>query len=326
MQSRKRAGFTLVELLVVIAIIGILVALLLPAVQAAREAARRMQCSNNLKQIGLGLHNYTDTYKVFPSGFIYNGTPNFECWGWAALILPFVEQAPLHTQLRVTSGSMYNQIASTNWQPIIDGLERPLPMYMCPSDTGYQTGGRIHIDRLFSGGQGGKGYQLHNFTPGVSNYIGNNGHGPGRVGYEENSGMFFGNSSLSFGAIIDGSSNTFAVGERDTKFCRSGTWVGTRNGNGGGSKGVFTIVAHARVKMNESVRLWDHDPEGCGQGWSSLHPGGAQFVFCDGSVTFISETIHFNHTQTNWDGNGDIGNGTYQRLISRADGLPVAIP
>jgi prepilin-type N-terminal cleavage/methylation domain-containing protein/prepilin-type processing-associated H-X9-DG protein len=326
MRTRKRTGFTLVELLVVIAIIGILVALLLPAVQAAREAARRMQCSNNLKQIGLAIHNYADTYKVFPSGFIYSGQTARECWGWGALILPFMEQSALHNQLRVTQGSMYEQIISANWQPVVAGLETTLPGFMCPSDTGYQGRGQIHQDRAFSGGTGGAGWIVHNFLPGLSNYIASNGHGPGRVAFEENSGMFYGNSHLDFGSIIDGSSNTFAIGERDTKFCRSGVWAGTRRGNGGGSKGIFVLVAHARVKMNESGFPWDDDPRGCGQGWSSMHPGGAQFVFCDGSVTFISETINFNHTQNGWDSSGEVGNGTYQRLISRADGLPVAIP
>jgi prepilin-type N-terminal cleavage/methylation domain-containing protein/prepilin-type processing-associated H-X9-DG protein len=318
----RRRAFTLVELLVVIAIIGILVALLLPAVQAAREAARRMQCGNNLKQIGLGLHNYADTYKRFPSGFIYVAD-NQECWGWGALMLPFLEQAPLHSQIGVTTGSMYGQIISTAWQPVVDGIQRPLSTFMCPSDTGTPARGQIHGDRHFGGGLG---HNVHAYTPGVSNYVGSTGHGPGRVRAEVNSGIFFGNSSIGFQDIIDGTSNTFAVGERDSKFCRSSAWVGVRRGQGGGSRGVFVILAHARVKLNESVLPWDDDPEGCGQGWSSLHPGGAQFAFCDGSVSFISETIEFRHALGGWDNNGDPNNGAYQRLISRADGLPVVIP
>ena len=322
--SRLRSrGFTLIELLVVIAIIAILIALLLPAVQQAREAARRTQCKNNLKQIGLALHNYADTFRSFPSGWIYNGVANRECWGWPALILPFVDQANLHTQLRVTQGSIADNLLSTNWQPIVAGLETPLTVYRCPSDTGFQGNGRIHADRHFGGGVG---FVAHNFLPGLSNYIGSNGHGPGRTGFEENSGVFYGGSAISFRDITDGTSNTFAVGERDTLLCRSGSWPGVRNGNGGGSRGVFNLVAQARAKMNESVLLWSHDPEGCGQGWSSLHTGGAHFLFCDGSVRFISQNIHFFHTRTNWDGNGDPGNGVYQRLISRSDGLPVEVP
>jgi prepilin-type N-terminal cleavage/methylation domain-containing protein/prepilin-type processing-associated H-X9-DG protein len=320
---RRRRAFTLVELLVVIAIIGILVALLLPAVQAAREAARRMQCGNNLKQIGLALHNYDDTYKVFASGWIYSGAPNQECWGWPALILPYLEQTALHDQLRVTQGNMFQNLLSTNWQPVVAALQTPVPMYICPSDTGYAGRGQVHNDRRFNGGAG---FMAHAFTPGVSSYIGSNGHGPGRTGFEENSGMFFGNSSLTFRDIRDGSSNTFAVGERDTNNCRSGTWVGVRNGNGGGSRGVFVVVGHARAKLNESVLPWDNDPEGCGQGWGSMHPGGAQFVFCDGSVTFISETINFFHNRGGWNNSSDPANGTYQRLISRADGLAVTLP
>jgi prepilin-type processing-associated H-X9-DG protein len=279
-----------------------------------------MQCGNNLKQIGLALHNYADTYKVFPSGFMYDGafTPPRECWGWGALILPFMEQANIHAQIQVTKTTMAGAILSASWAQVIDGLQRPLSVYMCPSDTGYQGRGQIHGDRHFGGAAG---FMAHNYLPGVSNYVANNGHGPGRTGFEENSGMFYGNSSLGFRDIIDGSSNTFAVGERDTKFCRSSTWVGVRNGNGGAARGVFVILAHARVKLNESVRDWNHDPEGCGQGWSSLHPGGAQFVFCDGSVTFISETINFNHSMTGFADSGNPLNGTYQRMISRADGL-----
>jgi prepilin-type N-terminal cleavage/methylation domain-containing protein/prepilin-type processing-associated H-X9-DG protein len=322
-RPHARPAFTLVELLVVIAIIGILVALLLPAVQAAREAARRMSCGNNLKQIGLALHNYHDTYKSFPSGWIYQGTANRECWGWAALALPFMEQTQIHQQLRVTQGNMVDNLLSSNWQPVVAALETPLEVFMCPSDTGFQKPGQIHNDRRFNGGAG---FAAHAFTPGVSNYIGSNGHGPGRTGFEENSGVFYGGSSISFQDILDGTSNTFAVGERDTFYCRSGTWVGVRNGNGGGSRGVFVVVAQARAKLNESVLPWDHDPEGCGQGWGSLHPGGAQFVFCDGSVTFVPETIQFHHNRGGWNNNGDPANGLYQRLISRADSLPGGRP
>ncbi len=316
----SRPGFTLVELLVVIAIIGILVGLLLPAVQAAREAARRMQCSNNFKQIGLAAHNYADTFKKFPSGWAYSGAANREASGWSAMMLPYLEQANLHAQLRISQSNLVESLLSTNWQPIVAGLQTVIPTFICPSDTGYAGNGLVHNDRRFNGGAG---FAAHAFTPGVSNYMGNTGFGTGRQNAEENTGIFYGNSGIRFGDITDGTSNTFLAGERDTKNCRSGTWVGIRNSNGLGSRGVFVVVGHARAKLNEPVLPWDNDPDGCGQGFSSLHTGGAQFVLCDGSVRFVSSTIEHFHTHGGWTDAGNVRNGTYQRLHSRNDGLVV---
>ncbi|MDP6554755.1 MAG: DUF1559 domain-containing protein, partial [Pirellulaceae bacterium] len=146
--GRKTRGFTLVELLVVIAIIGILVALLLPAVQAAREAARRMSCSNNLKQIGIALHNYHDTYKTFPPDAIWWGgnrktglsrtTNNAGVSGgqrnytWIALILPFMEQQPLHDRIDFKVPGLRQNIGNnTELQSVV------LPAFLCPSDPTY---------------------------------------------------------------------------------------------------------------------------------------------------------------------------------------------
>jgi len=122
MLRQLKPGFTLVELLVVIAIIGILVGLLLPAVQAAREAARRMQCSNNLKQIGLSLHNYHDAHKRFPPGVVQqqadpqfvpnagNVNPPIESWGWGAFLLPFMEQGNLYSQAGIGQGTKLQDV------------------------------------------------------------------------------------------------------------------------------------------------------------------------------------------------------------------------
>ena len=143
---RGRHGFTLVELLVVIAIIGILVALLLPAVQAAREAARRMQCSNNLKQIGLGIHNYADTYKRLPSEILGWGpgqpssiagvatTDDDDGFGWACAILPFVEQSALYDRVGPNGlPSVFEQWSQANPTTPWPGAETPLGIYKCPS-------------------------------------------------------------------------------------------------------------------------------------------------------------------------------------------------
>ncbi len=320
MTHRARRGFTLVELLVVIAIIGVLVALLLPAVQAAREAARRMQCTNNLKQIALATHNYSDTHGAFPSGWVYSGVANSEVWGWSALLLPYLEQGALHDQLRVTQGNLATNLVSANWQPVAAGLETIIPAFICPSDSGYQGRGQIHNDRRYNGGAG---FAAHNYLPGVSNYMGVAGHNVNRLNDLTNTGIFYGNSSVAFRDVLDGTSNTFLVGERDTRYCRSGSWIGVRNTNGGGTRGIFVVSGHSRAKLNESVLAWDADPEGCGQGFSSLHPGGAMFARCDGSVTFVAETIQHFHVN----GNGahvNPNNGAYQRLLSKDDGLPVA--
>ncbi len=330
MRNRRSRGFTLVELLVVIAIIGILIALLLPAVQAAREAARRSQCSNNMKQIGLALHNYADSFKSFPSGWIWPGSGNHECWSWSALILPYMEQGPLHEQVGVVGNQLweYQALAGPAWNTIKQGLETPLSAFICPSDTEYYGAGQVHWARRF---HGGVAHTAHAYRPGVSNYLGNVGYRQKARAWRNNrGGIFAGNSRVSFRDITDGTSNTFAVGERDTKYCRSGSWVGVRNAAGTGSRGVYTAVGWARPIINAPnppYRWWTD--RGCGEGFSSLHPGGAQFVLCDGSVKFISETIDH-------DWRGNIPNcepeykcpqtGAYQRLMCRDDGLPVKVP
>ncbi len=144
-----RPGFTLIELLVVIAIIAVLIALLLPAVQAAREAARRAQCVNNLKQIGLALHNYHDAISTFPSGYIdYQNnsiyTPDLDMgpgWGWAALALPFLEQQPLYNAINFNLGIR----SASNSTAVLT----PLTVFQCPTD-GYNPQPCILYDSTFS--------------------------------------------------------------------------------------------------------------------------------------------------------------------------------
>ncbi len=322
---RRRRAFTLVELLVVIAIIGILIALLLPAVQAAREAARRSQCTNNLKQIALGLHNYHDTYKSFASGWIHPGRGGFETWGWSAFALPFLEQGALHDQMGVSDDFIGHSMQSADWQRVRDGMQTVLAAFMCPSDDGYHREGLVHWARRFNGGVG---WNTHNYRPAVSNYMGHTGHyvtgGHAPIRRRSNTGIFFGDSDVAFRSILDGTSNTFLVGERDTAFCRSGTWVGVRNTAGEGSRGIWTVIGGSRARLNQpDPPIYWGSNNGCGEGFSSLHPGGANFAMCDGSVTFISETIDHHHVHGNHD---HPNNGVYQRLGSRNDKLPVESP
>ncbi|MFM8282924.1 MAG: DUF1559 domain-containing protein [Planctomycetaceae bacterium] len=320
----SRHAFTLVELLVVIAIIGTLVGMLLPAVQAAREAARRSQCGNNLKQLALGVLNHESARRALPSGWVYTDTrTNAESWAWGALLLPMIEEAPLHAQLRVTEGNLAANLLSARWQPVTTGVQTVLGTFRCPSDVGAE-GGVIHNDRRFNGGIG---HAARPYTPGVSNYIGVAGHYVVTDADRANSGLLYGNSRVRLAQISDGTSKTLLFGERDTRNCRSGAWAGIRNPQGTGSRGIWTAVGHARAKLNESALPWDNDPLGCGQGFSSLHPGGALFASAAGSVHFLTDDIEHRHiTGITAQNHTDARNGVYQRLLSRDDGLSVDIP
>jgi prepilin-type N-terminal cleavage/methylation domain-containing protein len=338
-RARPRTAFTLVELLVVIAIIGVLVALLLPAVQAAREAARRSSCQNNLKQLGIGLHNYHDALQTFPSGWIEHPTGNYEAWGWGSLVLPYLEQGALSEKLGVTRGTLEQRI-STDKANVFPAVRTQLKVFICPSDSGHNSG-LTHNDRRFAGGIGftAAGLTGNDTWVGSSNYMGVAGHRD-VANAQPNTGIFFGNctgncpngaaASVRIADILDGTSNTLMVGERETKNCRGGTWVGVRNTNGGAARGVIVVVGHSHPKLNQKTNIipWDEDRIGCGEGFSSLHPGGALFLAADGSVKFIPETIN-----QNWFPgtlvNGTIAhsqnpqNGTYQRLMTRDDGLVI---
>jgi prepilin-type N-terminal cleavage/methylation domain-containing protein/prepilin-type processing-associated H-X9-DG protein len=324
-------GFTLVELLVVIAIIGVLVGLLLPAVQAAREAARRASCQNNLRQLGIANHNYHDVHQTFPPGWINmpNSPANQETWGWNAFLLPFIEQENLSKQIGITRYSFYDGLIN-NGPQVIPGARQVIKIVICPSDTGHQVG-LVHNNRHFTDGAGYIASGASgDFWPGVSNYMGVAGHRD-VVNATQNTGVFYGNSRVGIADIKDGTSSTIMVGERDTFNCRSGTWVGVRNDNGSGTRGIHVVSGHSHPKMNQDIALinWNVDGTGCGEGFSSLHPGGAQFLFADSSVRFISETIAHNWIGTDANGNGTIAdsrntaNGIYQRLMTRDDKLTI---
>ena len=231
MQSSRRMGFTLVELLVVIAIIGILVALLLPAIQAAHEAARRSQCVNNLKQLAVGCHNYSDTYRTFPSGYITNfpapaqeGTLEQSVWGWGALLLPFIEQAPLFSQLDVGNRTLHANLLTTDGRA---ALQTPLPTFVCPSCSGpaLNNFSETHADNpADANAPHYRKYVTSNGTDIIaiakSNYVGvacssvSTTPPVNPVSYGPATGVFFQNSDTAFRDITDGTSQTLMFGER----------------------------------------------------------------------------------------------------------------
>ncbi len=293
-----RKGFTLVELLVVIAIIGVLIALLLPAVQQAREAARRTSCFNNLKQVGLAMHNYHDTFGNFPSGYIATGSDTKTAlaegqpgWGWASLILPQIEQGNIADslidyRLSITSG--------TNQQ----ARETIIMAYACPSDRSPEI------------------FELHDESENPltnlasANYVGCFGtielhdcEGLPAGQRCDGDGMLGHNAKRSMRDVTDGTSHTMMVGERATSI-RGGeeplysTWVGSVSGGEEAIARILGIADHAPNSQYDEGHDHDHDgdddhdhEEHHLDDFGSRHPAGTNFVFADGSAHLITETI-----------------------------------
>lgn len=226
-QSRKRLGFTLVELLVVIAIIGVLVALLLPAVQAAREAARRMQCGNNVKQLGLGLQNYHDTFLYLPYGArnrstnapLYNTTNGYGS-SWLVATLPFCEQRPLFDKITAASTAAGNHFAAGNATSGVRGAAHnaKIKYMLCPSSPLPETeslGGANLVIPSYAGIMGGNHETNSNANLAVSEnrVVGNAaGSSVALTGFSAG-GMLPINESLTFAACTDGTANCIIVGE-----------------------------------------------------------------------------------------------------------------
>ena len=281
--ATKRRGFTLIELLVVIAIIAILIALLLPAVQQAREAARRTQCRNHLKQVGLALHNYHDTHRVFPPGWmgVENGVASVEGisgLGWAAMILPEIDQAPLYNTLNLN-------IAVADYPTNAPALTTTLSVYRCPSDPSPEF---WNIEE-----EGSPGTVLKRLPS--ANYVGSFGTReleecedtalvpPGTNCTSD--GVLAHNSSIGLRDITDGSSNTFLVGERKTDEQKDPKWHSTWVG----------VVAEGEEAFARILGVADHNPNSPLNhldDYSSHHEGGVHFLFGDGRVRFVSENIN----------------------------------
>jgi prepilin-type N-terminal cleavage/methylation domain-containing protein/prepilin-type processing-associated H-X9-DG protein len=310
-----RSAFTLVELLVVIAIIGILMALMLPAVQAARETARRMKCTNHLKQIGLAIHQYHNVHQAFPPGTIDEGVPRRQEWGWPVFLLPYLEQRSLYNELDPSRRRLTDVLLSSEMSLV----KAPLSVFRCPSDRTptllTDTDQRRDLD--------GEAIVGDSFFGATSNYIGVTGFW--EIGVPPEDGVLYANSAVSFAHIRDGASNTFAVGERDFR-CGAGIWAGVPSARGRGPKGADYVLGRISLRMNDEPNT---GVPSCCQAFSSPHPDGGNFALCDGSVQFVSETIEFNNAGVTdfGPGHAPIARpdllGAYQRLGIATDGQPV---
>lgn len=320
--TKQRRGFTLVELLVVIAIIGVMVGLLLPAVQAAREASRRMTCSSKLKQIGLALHNYESTYKRLPAG--YQSFDRYDLiatlpaedydpvtwdarggWGWAAAILPFIEQQPLYDSIDFALPLWETRFAAVR--------ETKLPIFLCPSATGgeeaftvvdelnaslIKRGGAVRLGRtnyVVSHGQEEAWGDRSGPTGGLNGDVSRVADGP-----------FFRNSRTRFSDVIDGLSNTVFAGEHTSRLSDK-SWAGIVPGafvhpkfaspDNGPESAAGLIFAHSGPAAGEVDAFGNpiiHPPNFptlhvCQM--QSEHPGGAYILLGDASVRFISNSI-----------------------------------
>lgn len=318
-----RSAFTLVELLVVIAIIGILVGLLLPAVQAAREAARRMSCSNNLKQYGLALHNYHDAYKAFPSLVLSDWNRIHPPISWQVQILPQMEQTGLYNSLNM-SGVAWDTVIPAPTDPNRRARQIQVPYARCPSDAWDPANGwaqtnycgnlgsqrvpsadgncntwmaaGVNYDQL-----GWADHGNHNAINGLSGMM-------GRLG-----------PKIGFNAVKDGTSQVIHVGEvlPECHDHLTGWWDfnGMGNAHAGTQVPLNTMTTCAASQAEATQRGYTNPQCFTKSNWNyswgfrSNHTGGAQFLYVDGSVRFISQTVNYN---------------TYQSLGGRADARPIS--
>lgn len=319
MKNTLRRGFTLVELLVVIAIIGVLVGLLLAAVQSVRESARRLSCSNNLKQLGLGLHHHQQARRTFPPGFarVY-GNPNPASdfsqnddvsaaaasqgnWSWAAFTLPYIEMDSVYQVINVTGTDCAAAMGNATQ---MQAMAVPVSAFRCPADYTVATGQRPGITGISFKDASGNNVTTRSA---LSNYVAAN-HSSNTL--KVGDGIFFMNSKTSAARILDGLSKTIALGERVYFLYNGITGIDPQQGyayNGflmpqaaciycvrgtrqQSSFGIRDVLGSAFMAINEPSMLVGSADSSSSRGFSSYHRGGAQFTMADGSVRFLSES------------------------------------
>ena len=344
--SRQRRAFTLIELLVVIAIIAILVALLLPAVQQAREAARRSQCKNNLKQMGVAMYNYHDTHSVFPMGWydLWSSTGtnvgNDGHWGWGTYILPFMDGAPAYDTLRVgenpaPNGGPAGTLNAASRDVTTPGVRAILTStfnaYRCPSDT---------MGPVNTNGE----KQLAGVSVSTSNYVANAGSGtigfsgsqqgasfsaPGQnpLNDQLSNGMFTRHNVRSERDVTDGTSNSIMLGERSDRIpdpsgngeqaCEASiVWGAKDNDRNSIQWGPYINHAAGRYGLNDATQTITGGRPNCRGGFSSRHAGGAHFLMVDGAVRFIGENIEHTNAGNAW----QVPDSTFEYLLGANDG------
>jgi len=365
LRNGKRRGFTLVELLVVIAIIGVLVALLLPAVQQAREAARRMQCANNLKQYGVAIHTYHDVWNKLPAAplsYAQNGNWGLPVPSFHVVMLPQLEQQPLYDKILwtwnapATYQSVNRPAPCSSYAPCGSGWASPVlgqagiqmadeiqvPYAMCPSDATPSMGVDTNWQSAQTSYAGSLGSQatasangscnLFYYNTATIKYVedlpaGNPDHG-NTTRQDQLSGVFNRagiKGGMNFGAVRDGTSNTIFMGEvlgECHDHWDGGWWRFNAIGNGEASTSapinLFTTCAGTQQEAANKGYPYNgitSTPDCVAKnnwnlawGFKSRHPQGCQFVFGDGSVHFISQSVNY---------------ATYQRLGGRRDSLPI---
>ena len=321
--ARTRRGFTLIELLVVIAIIAILVAILLPAVQQAREAARRASCKNNLKQIGIALHNYHDVYETFPPGYVSRNVvasdpasaETGQNFAWGTMILPYIERTDVYEALDLNLDCTDPANVA-----VLDG-DSTISMFRCPSN--------VAPDKFNITDLGGNGYSLP-----TANYVGSFGFGNVTTtpGNPDPRGVFYRNSRINLRDVTDGPSNILLVGERRSvhdfrhpspPVDAYSTWYAAMPNYErlAGMSGMMAsaveagpslVLAHVGQNMMGGM-VMQMIPNGSNHivGFSSYHEGGINYLMGDGAVRFVSESVD---------------RSLFRYLGQIADGNPVTVP